>query len=594
MSSRVLKKGTTTVASEGYTYDHMNWLREVNRGGVADSFAYYWTGELLSAHYGGSPDLPYNEGQDPDLDTTDTLDPNAGYQPPETAEAEPPPPQDDTPPPDSTANSAPSVGSTPSDTPPAEDPTKTQKTVDDYVGNGQLAPDGPQPDLPNRNVTYTLDKAGNRTSVTDNLNGNATYAPNTLNQYTGSMGGEAISNGNEHEISTYKNIKYSYINDERLSSVSTPVINPTSTYNLYYDALGRCVKRVLNGAITYYIYDGEKPILEYRSTAPSNPAKNVYGKGIDEILMRYDPSFSSAVTYYYAQDHEGNVTQLLNTSGNVVETYKYDAFGAPAIYDVANPPHQLSSSAYSNRFLFTGREYANLFGFYEYRARAYHPMLGRFMSEDPKLFDAGDYNLFRYCHNDPIDFTDPMGTDYGPFDSPDQAYRFFDAKWNAVSIRQNQEYRVDTYRMSSGRYYVTDPTTGQGDRAKQPPILVKDATRSAINHSHGNWSKGYVDQQRQQHIEGPARNAREDSFDSGNPSKTDKQTAQHTTVYTSTPAHEGWRQGPGDKEPERVRPMRDSNDKPAGSYKQLTPQEVEKMELPPGYRGAGVPPTKPQ
>jgi hypothetical protein len=34
------------------------------------------------------------------------------------------------------------------------------------------------------------------------------------------------------------------------------------------------------------------------------------------------------------------------------------------------------------------------------------------MSEDPKLFDAGDYNLFRYCHNDPIGFTDPMGLDF--------------------------------------------------------------------------------------------------------------------------------------------------------------------------------------
>jgi hypothetical protein len=32
------------------------------------------------------------------------------------------------------------------------------------------------------------------------------------------------------------------------------------------------------------------------------------------------------------------------------------------------------------------------------------------MSEDHKLADAGDYNLFRYCHNDPIDLTDPMGT----------------------------------------------------------------------------------------------------------------------------------------------------------------------------------------
>jgi hypothetical protein len=31
------------------------------------------------------------------------------------------------------------------------------------------------------------------------------------------------------------------------------------------------------------------------------------------------------------------------------------------------------------------------------------------MSEDHKLADTGDYNLFRYCHNDPIDLTDPMG-----------------------------------------------------------------------------------------------------------------------------------------------------------------------------------------
>ena len=101
----------------------------------------------------------------------------------------------------------------------------------------------------------------------------------------------------------------------------------------------------------------------------------------------------------------------------MIEQYHYDAFGAPTFYD-ANT-NQINSTAYNNRFLFTGREYAatyrgiyvQAFRFYEYRARAYHPDLGRFMSEDPKLFDAGDYNLFRYCHNDPIDFTDPMGLD---------------------------------------------------------------------------------------------------------------------------------------------------------------------------------------
>jgi RHS repeat-associated protein len=157
--------------------------------------------------------------------------------------------------------------------------------------------------------------------------------------------------------------------------------------------------------------------------------------------MRYDPTFNPARTYYYAQDHEGSVTHLLNTSGNVVESYKYDAFGLPTIYDGNGT--QISSSAFSNRFLFTGREYANLFGFYEYRSRAYHPGLGRFMSEDPKLFvrraalgaapadwtfaahpDEGEVNLFRYCGNDAIDFADPMGTDAIMLVQPNTAVTF--------------------------------------------------------------------------------------------------------------------------------------------------------------------------
>jgi RHS repeat-associated protein len=431
MAERYVKKGATTHSHEVYKYDRMSRLTEVSRSedSKKDVFGYYWTGELHTARYGLDLDAPIQEGGDPDMDSTDNVDPWAGYQPPETSEAEPTPPPDDSLPPDSTVNTAPSAVFTPSDTPPAEDPTKGQKTAEDYVADGNLGPAGAgQPDTPtSRSVTYNLDKAGNRTSVIDDVNGNATYVPNVLNQYT-SVRGSSVGNGGEHEIQTYNNVGYTYLNDERLMTVKTPPANPTYTYNLYYDALGRCVKRTLNGVATYYIYDGEKPILEYRSTDLSNPARNVYGKGIDEILMRYDPSFNPARTFYYQHDHEGSVTHLTNTSGNVVENYRYDAFGAPAIYDGANPPNQLSSSAYSNRFLFTGREYANLFGFYEYRARAYHPTLGRFMSEDPKLFvrraglgaaptdwtfaahpDEAEFNLFRYCGNDPIDFTDPMG-----------------------------------------------------------------------------------------------------------------------------------------------------------------------------------------
>jgi RHS repeat-associated protein len=190
------------------------------------------------------------------------------------------------------------------------------------------------------------------------------------------------------------------------------VTSSSGTYNLYYDALGRCVKRTLNGLTTYYIYDGEKPILEYN---PSGAiiGRNVYGKGIDEILMRT----AGSQTYYFQDDHEGSVTHLTSAAGAVIEKYKYDAFGAVTMYNGSGA--QIATSAYGNRFLFTGREYASTFSFYEYRARAYNTTLGRFMSEDPRGFDAGDYNLFRYCHNDPLDLADPMGlAGNGPDDNP--------------------------------------------------------------------------------------------------------------------------------------------------------------------------------
>ena len=94
-----------------------------------------------------------------------------------------------------------------------------------------------------------------------------------------------------------------------------------------------------------------------------------------------------AQTYYFQQDHEGSVTHLTNASGVVIESYRYDAFGAPTTMS--------SSGTYNNRFLFTGREYSTTFSFYEYRASAYNPTLGRFMSEDPKGFKLLAKNLRR-------------------------------------------------------------------------------------------------------------------------------------------------------------------------------------------------------
>jgi RHS repeat-associated protein len=166
------------------------------------------------------------------------------------------------------------------------------------------------------------------------------------------------------------------------------------------------VKRtsVTNGGTpvdNYYIFDGEHWVVEYDANGAIQ-SNAIYGNGMDEVIAR---GVTNQGGWFYFPDRNGNISVVTDGVNTVRESYRYDAFGTPT---VTVPGGQ---TAINNRFLFTGREWNATYGFYEYRARAYNPTLGRFTSEDPKGFDAGDYNLYRYCNNDPMDLSDPMGMD---------------------------------------------------------------------------------------------------------------------------------------------------------------------------------------
>jgi YD repeat-containing protein len=319
MSGRWLYKSGTPFAPQGYVYDRMNRLAKVVWGSQSDLYGYFWNGELFWCPIRGAYRLAFSGRTRPGL----------GYH----RQRRP-------------FGRLPAAGDGGSGTPPPPDGTSDPPPMQ------QVDAPGAQ-----RAMTYVYDLAGNRIGINDNGVGRV-YTTNPLNQYT-NVDGSAVSSGNDHGISDYQGNHYTYINDEHLTQVTSGI----NTYNLYYDALGRCVKRTLtigqNTTTTYYVYDGDKPVLEYKSTDLTHPARNLYGKGIDEILMRTDPTVNSGQPLYYAQDHEGSVTHLIDGTpsnvGNVIETYQYDAFGAVTKMWDRNGT-LIDHTALNNRFLFTGRD----------------------------------------------------------------------------------------------------------------------------------------------------------------------------------------------------------------------------------------------
>jgi RHS repeat-associated protein len=74
--------------------------------------------------------------------------------------------------------------------------------------------------------------------------------------------------------------------------------------------------------------------------------------------------------------------------------------------------------------MFAGMEYDSTTGLYYDHARYYDAAIGRFGSQDPMGFAAGDTNLYRYVRNGPTIATDPSGALPPPksLPNPDTAY----------------------------------------------------------------------------------------------------------------------------------------------------------------------------
>lgn len=145
-----------------------------------------------------------------------------------------------------------------------------------------------------------------------------------------------------------------------------------------------------------FVYDSEHVWADIDGSGDVT-ARYLYADAVDEVLARYQTGNGVA---WYLTDHLGSVRDIADADGDVVDHLDYDSFGNV----VAE-----TSPAYGDRIKFTGREYDPETGLYYYRARYFDPATGRFTTQDPIGFAAGDANPYRYVGNQPLVATDPSG-----------------------------------------------------------------------------------------------------------------------------------------------------------------------------------------
>ena len=180
------------------------------------------------------------------------------------------------------------------------------------------------------------------------------------------------------------------------------------------DVMGRRLMVQFSDGLTEtrrFFYDGQQVIYEEVSGL-TEPYRYVWGNGIDEALLRFGNG-----DIWYLDNQLGSVMALSDSSGQVIESYSYDVYGAVTACDASG--QQISMTNYDNRYLFTGREYNWHTGLYHYRARTYHPVLGRFTSRDPIAIAMDS----KYCLGSPVRFTDPKGTQPEPGKCKQKIYK---------------------------------------------------------------------------------------------------------------------------------------------------------------------------
>jgi len=260
---------------------------------------------------------------------------------------------------------------------------------------------------PSYSQSWDYDAVGNWDSITTNST-TQTRSANKQNEITSVSGATTpVYDSNGNLTTDENNYRFVYDAWNRVVQVKNSSNVVIVTYGR--DALHRHVTDTVGSTVTDRFFSGDWQLLETKvgsNTVTRNVWSPVY---VDGLVLRdrdTDGNGSLDERLYALQDANWNTTALVNAGGTVQERYTYTPFGQVTFRDGSGST--LSGSAKDWVFLHQGGERIAA-GDYEFRNRVYSPSLGRWLSNDPLGFDAGDQNWYRAVGNNLGNGLDPSG-----------------------------------------------------------------------------------------------------------------------------------------------------------------------------------------
>ncbi|MEQ1903654.1 MAG: Ig-like domain-containing protein [Pirellulaceae bacterium] len=263
---------------------------------------------------------------------------------------------------------------------------------------------------------FSFDNNGNR-----NMNG---YTQGTNNQTTGDgtytyLYDKEGNRTRRTKVSDSSYEEYTWDHRNRLTKVtfknSANTVLKTVDYN--YDVFNRLVKRSYDsngpgaGGVTNTFlvgYDGINPTLAFDGGTTADVSNRfLWGQMVDQLFADEqitNPS-SAGNTLWALGDHLGTIRDLVDFNGttySITNHRVYDSFGRLT---------SETNAAVDMVFAYTGKYFDEITQLSNHWNRWYDPQSGKWISEDPIGFAAGDANLSRYVINSVTRFVDSDGLD---------------------------------------------------------------------------------------------------------------------------------------------------------------------------------------